>query len=179
MYVDDEGPLCEECYLKSSEGESWPSNHYRYQAGVRYSIQSLRYWLSSQSAHVHSWADCGAFGRCLNNNFPAPDVNTERRGDRSAIGQQPREAGAGLNKRRIMIEEHPSVIAEEINEDICWLCGEPGSDKYPHPVHWPGEQIPDTEFVHALCEAIECNRAFLEFRQKVGDSGVREFLRNI
>jgi hypothetical protein len=23
------------------------------------------------------------------------------------------------------------------NEDICGLCGEPGADKFAHPVHWP------------------------------------------
>lgn len=33
------------------------------------------------------------------------------------------------------------------NEDICGL---PGADKIPHPIRWPGERVPDTDFVHAL-----------------------------
>ena len=45
------------------------------------------------------------------------------------------------------------------DEDICGLCGLPGADKIPHPIHWPGEQIPDTDLVHASCEAEECRRA--------------------
>lgn len=44
-------------------------------------------------------------------------------------------------------------------DDICGLCGKPGADKYAHPVHWPGERIPDSELVHAECEAEECRRA--------------------
>jgi hypothetical protein len=44
-------------------------------------------------------------------------------------------------------------------EDICGLCGQPGADKIPHPNHWPGERIPDTNLVHADCEANECARA--------------------
>ena len=45
------------------------------------------------------------------------------------------------------------------NEDICGLCGEPGADKYAHPVHWPGEQKPDSPLVHAECAREECKRA--------------------
>ena len=45
------------------------------------------------------------------------------------------------------------------SDDICGLCGQPGADKVPHPVHWPDEEIPDTEFVHAFCEEEECARA--------------------
>jgi len=48
------------------------------------------------------------------------------------------------------------------NEDICGLCGLPGADKYAHPMHWPGERIPDTLLVHAECEQEECQRAFNE-----------------
>ncbi len=44
-------------------------------------------------------------------------------------------------------------------EDICGLCGEPGADKIPHPVRWPGEKEPDTDLVHSSCEAEECARA--------------------
>lgn len=46
-----------------------------------------------------------------------------------------------------------------MNEDICGLCGEPGADKIPHPVRWPDERIPDTDYVHASCESDECARA--------------------
>lgn len=44
-------------------------------------------------------------------------------------------------------------------DDICGLCGEPGADKIPHPIHWPGEAIPNTPLVHADCEREECGRA--------------------
>jgi len=47
-------------------------------------------------------------------------------------------------------------------EDICGLCGKPGADKFLHPEHWPGEQIPDTKLVHSDCEAEECRRAHAE-----------------
>lgn len=63
--------------------------------------------------------------------------------------------------------------------DICGLCGEPGADKYAHPNHWPGEQVPDGPFVHEACEQEECARAHREFTRRVGDTGVREFLRNV
>ena len=62
-------------------------------------------------------------------------------------------------------------------EDICGLCGEPGADKEPHPCHWPGEQVPDPYLVHAECEREECARAHREFWNRVGESGVRDFLR--
>ena len=41
------------------------------------------------------------------------------------------------------------------NEDICGLCGELGANKFAHPVHWPGEEIPEGPSVHAECEAQE------------------------
>ena len=43
--------------------------------------------------------------------------------------------------------------------DICGLCGMPGADKYAHPIHWPGERIPEGPLVHATCEEEECRRA--------------------
>ena len=46
-----------------------------------------------------------------------------------------------------------------MDENICGLCGERGADKYKHPVHWPGEQDPEGEFVHSECEEEECRRA--------------------
>ena len=46
-----------------------------------------------------------------------------------------------------------------MSDDICGLCGKSGADKFAHPEHWPGEQIPDTELVHRECEDEECTRA--------------------
>jgi hypothetical protein len=48
---------------------------------------------------------------------------------------------------------------DDEKQDICGLCGQPGADKIPHHVHWPGEQLPNTQYVHALCEEVECRRA--------------------
>jgi len=61
----------------------------------------------------------------------------------------------------------PPLSIEEVyepvpNDDICGLCGEPGADKMAHPMHWPGEQIPDGPLVHSECEAEECRRAHAE-----------------
>ena len=47
------------------------------------------------------------------------------------------------------------------DDDICGLCGQPGADKMAHPMHWPGEQVPDGVMVHAECEQQECQRAHL------------------
>lgn len=55
--------------------------------------------------------------------------------------------------------EEDEKQAEEIEDDICGLCGEPGADKIRHPIHWPGETVPDSEYVHASCEDEECRRA--------------------
>ena len=41
-------------------------------------------------------------------------------------------------------------------DDLCGLCGEPGADKIPHPIYWPGEQKPNRRLVHASCEATAC-----------------------
>ncbi|MGB9154386.1 MAG: hypothetical protein WCD70_15005 [Alphaproteobacteria bacterium] len=59
------------------------------------------------------------------------------------------------------------------DEDICGLCGKPGADKMPHPLHWPGEQEPDTDLVHAECEQEECGRAHAE----LSDEQRRNFLK--
>lgn len=45
------------------------------------------------------------------------------------------------------------------DENICGLCGEPGADKVAHPVHWPGERVPDGDLVHQACEEDEAARA--------------------
>lgn len=44
----------------------------------------------------------------------------------------------------------------EEQEDICGLCGDPGADKFAHPIHWPGERIPNGPYVHSSCEQEEC-----------------------
>lgn len=59
-------------------------------------------------------------------------------------------------------------------EDICGLCGKPGANKVPHPIHWPGEEVPDTDLVHDTCEAAECERA----HSLLSDKQRRDFLRN-
>lgn len=60
-------------------------------------------------------------------------------------------------------------------EDICGLCGEPGADKIPHPIYWPGEQLPDAEYVHASCEADECRRAHADLTPEQ----IRQFLNSL
>lgn len=51
------------------------------------------------------------------------------------------------------------AVDEQPNDDICFLCGEPGADKVAHPVHWPGEAGATGTLVHAYCEHEECRRA--------------------
>lgn len=52
---------------------------------------------------------------------------------------------------------------DDESQDICGLCGEPGADKMAAwtggGVLWPGEQMPDTQFVHSKCEHNERGRA--------------------
>ena len=66
-------------------------------------------------------------------------------------------------------------LADEDAEDICGLCGEPGADKIPHPMHWPGEGVPDSEYVHASCEQDECMRT----HAALSDDERQQFLRQI
>jgi hypothetical protein len=66
------------------------------------------------------------------------------------------------------------TCAEDI-DDICGICGQPGADKIPHPVRWPGEADPGTELVHADCEQEECRRAHRE----LSDHQRRAFLREV
>ena len=75
-----------------------------------------------------------------------------------------------------MIEKGKMISMDE-NEDICGLCGLPGANKIPHSIKWPGERFPNYELVHDDCEQEECGRAHREFYNKVGDDGVREFLK--
>lgn len=68
-----------------------------------------------------------------------------------------------------------ALAAIEREGDICGLCGKPGADKIAHPVHWPGELIPDGSIVHAECEAEECKRAHAE----LSDEERETFLRSL
>lgn len=52
-----------------------------------------------------------------------------------------------------------AAIADNCADALCGLCGEPGADKVPHPVYWPGERRPGGVWVHAACEDEECYRA--------------------
>lgn len=65
-----------------------------------------------------------------------------------------------------------NVLGQE-EEDICGLCGEPGADKQPHPIHWPGEQVPNSEWVHVECEQEECKRAHAELTDKQRENFLR------
>ena len=59
------------------------------------------------------------------------------------------------------------------SEDICGLCGQPGANKIPHPLRWPGEAKPDTDLVHDTCEAEECRRAHSLLTDKQRESVLR------
>lgn len=66
------------------------------------------------------------------------------------------------------------LTAELAADDICGFCGQPGADKYPHPIRWPDENEAGTELVHAECEQAECARASALITGKRRD----DFLRN-
>lgn len=63
------------------------------------------------------------------------------------------------------------------HEDICGLCGEAGADKMARwtggGVYWPGETIPDSEYVHDSCEHEEQRRAHAELSQEQRDAVLR------
>ena len=74
--------------------------------------------------------------------------------------------------------KHPTPAAVDAatgEQDICGFCGEPGADKVPHPVRWPGERSAGTEYVHAECESEECGRA----HAALSDSQRRDFLTEV
>lgn len=79
------------------------------------------------------------------------------------------DAGRGHKDGRMIYEE----------DDICGLCGLPGADKYHQPVYWPTEERPGTKLVHVECERAECKRAFEQYRNAVGEEGIKEFLRGL
>jgi hypothetical protein len=60
-------------------------------------------------------------------------------------------------------------------DDVCGFCGQPGADKIPHPVRWPGEESAGTELVHATCEDAECRRA----HSLLSDKQREQFLRTL
>lgn len=61
------------------------------------------------------------------------------------------------------------------DQDICGFCNQPGADKIPHPVHWPGEESAGSEFVHASCEDEETQRA----HSLLSDKQRERFLRSL
>lgn len=48
-----------------------------------------------------------------------------------------------------------NFIIDPIDDEICGLCELPGADKIPHPMYWPDERRPDTDYVHIKCEELE------------------------
>lgn len=60
-------------------------------------------------------------------------------------------------------------------DDICGFCGEPGADKIPHPIRWPGERNPESALVHSECEQEESKRAHAMLTQEQREA----FLRSI
>jgi hypothetical protein len=68
-----------------------------------------------------------------------------------------------------------TLSQDDEDADICGLCGEPGADKIPHPMYWPGERRPGSEYVHASCEQEECSRA----HSVLSDKQRREVLSSI
>ena len=61
--------------------------------------------------------------------------------------------------------------------DICGLCGKPGANKYAHPIHWPGERIPNGSLVHAECEEEECTRAHTALSDEERQAFLQELIR--
>lgn len=93
--------------------------------------------------------------------------------ERCAICDEP-TGRAGRGEDSLFVEDK-GPFCSGCFEDICGLCGEPGADKIPHPVYWPGERQPETDHVHASCEAAECARAHAE----LSDKQRADFLRTI
>ena len=77
--------------------------------------------------------------------------------------------------KKIGIKTGKKGIKMEDDEDICGLCNKPGADKYAHPIHWPGERIPNGVFVHSFCEDEEFRRA----HGALSDEQRRQFLRSL
>ena len=63
-------------------------------------------------------------------------------------------------------------------EDICSLCGQSGADKIPMPRYWPGQERPSSEFVHAECEDLECQRARAELTEEQREEVLKQIMRH-
>ena len=63
------------------------------------------------------------------------------------------------------------------DDDICGICGEPGADKMAlwtgGGIYWPGEFVPETEYVHQECEQEEQRRAHAALTQEQRDAVLR------
>jgi len=64
-------------------------------------------------------------------------------------------------------------MMNEIDDNVCGLCGLSGADKIPHPVNWPNELIPTTQYVHAACEDRAAFHAMLARTEKERDDFLR------
>lgn len=69
----------------------------------------------------------------------------------------------------------PQYEYDHNGPDVCGFCNLPGADKIPHPVRWPGEQAPGSEYVHRECEEEECQRAHATLTDKERE----QFLRTV
>jgi len=69
------------------------------------------------------------------------------------------------------------TAAEENEDDICGLCGEAGADKIAMPNYWPGQQRPEGELVHQVCEDEECRRAHAELTTEQREAVLRSISR--
>ncbi len=81
---------------------------------------------------------------------------------------------AGKGEDSLYVDDN-GPYCEGCWEDVCGLCGRPGANKIPHPIHWPGEAVSETGLVHADCEHGECGRAHAQ----LSDAERAAFLRAI
>ena len=63
------------------------------------------------------------------------------------------------------------------SDDVCGLCGKRGANKSAlwtgGGIYWPGEFIPESEFVHSECECSETARAHAALTQPQRDAVIR------
>jgi hypothetical protein len=88
-------------------------------------------------------------------------------------GEQAPDVVQAFEELEKVLKDVKQEKEEEDNSDICGLCDLPGADKIAHPVHWPGERVSDTGFVHNMCEDLECKRAFLALSEEERKSFLR------
>lgn len=86
--------------------------------------------------------------------------------------QEQQEPGEGI------VGQSASTAGLGSTDDaLCGLCGQPGADKMAlwtgGGIYWPGEERPDTEFVHAECERRETERAHAALTQPQRDAVIR------